>query len=306
MKKTSYRKKALLIFGILSVLNIIIFYYRDSFQYIPYSNYNSLYMPYDSSGTNKWKESYDNLDKKEIWEADSILQTNTDIKGKTSTIEKVLTIGNYIYNEFHAQTGMPSQNSLYLSAIPLYRFLIQNRKEELWCGQYASLMLTFCWSQNIATRYIEIFHPGNHHVINECYIPELGKWIMIDLTNNILMAATKQKTYLNSVDFHHNVNSTQEISIISSVNNKIGQTLLNKNNSFVTTYFKDNDQYYFYHHIDLNKAYCPAEKVKRYLLPIHWYEIYSNKQSNNYLFIIKLFSLSACLISLIYLCKTFF
>ncbi|MCU7548060.1 transglutaminase-like domain-containing protein [Chitinophagaceae bacterium LB-8] len=263
-------------------------------------------MPYDSTGSNKWKEFYENLDKKEIKEADNILQKNTEIKKKTSTIEKVLTIGNFIYNEFHAQTGMPTKNSLYLSAIPLYRFLKQNRKEELWCGQYASMMLTFCWSQNIATRYIEIFHPGNHHTINECFIPELGKWVMVDITNNILISETRQNGYLNFVDFHNKVNSFQEISLVSSTNNKIGKSLLDKNNSFVTTYFKDNDQYYFYHHINLKKAYKSTEKIKRYFFPMYWYEIFSENQSTNLLFFVKLIFVFAWLLSLIYLLKTLF
>lgn len=288
MKRNLFRKKAGWLLAVFTIINLVIVYFRDAFQYQPYTSYAALYQPGTAAYSEKWTQVPKNIPKEELAEASHILHTHTDIARKTTTQEKVLAIGSFLRQNFAAQYGTPAQNTLGLSSMALYHTLLQSKETKLWCGQFGSMFLLFCWSQNIQCRYIELFQPGDHHVVNESFLPELNQWVMTDVTFNTLLAQDHEGQLLNARAFYEKVNSNEEIYRWSQDSNGLMRNRLNKNLPFIQRYFRKDCPYYYYNHTDLKQAYRPSEKVKRFFLPVSWYEIYSTNQQSNLPFWVKI------------------
>src|SRR5205823_1481170 len=159
---------------------LFIFLFRDSFQYQPYTSYHSLYQPCDKYCSEKWSKFVKPYPASDLTEAKNILNTHVRaISG--STCDKLLHIGNFIYTRFNSQQGNPTYQFLALSPLNQYKALSTSDTVKLWCGNFAEMFTLFCWSQGIICRTIEIMNPGDHHVLNESYIPETGQWVMTDL-----------------------------------------------------------------------------------------------------------------------------
>ena len=288
MKARQFKKPIFLLF-VLTAINAVIFIYRDHFQYHPYTSYNSLYAKCDENCKTKWSKLSEIFQKLEIKEANDILKSKTDISEKKGTLERIQTIAAFIYNKFHLQYGRPSDSVMPLSALKKYKLLVQSPKEKIWCGDFASMFLLFSRSQNILCRVIEIYSSEDQHVINECYVPELNQWILVDATYNTLTALSHSNQYLNAQNFRKLVNSDVPVFRISSVGNQNKINTLDKNLAFVANYFKPDNDYYYYYSTDLNAVYKFKEKLKRYFLPVSWYALYKEQKKSNAAFYLKFF-----------------
>jgi hypothetical protein len=281
----------LFLFLILSIVNLCIFFYRDHFRYQTYTNYQSFYGPCDETCRNKWESYVDDYPEAEIDEAKKI--SDAVVKGKTSSFDKVLSIGHFLRRRFEKQLGKPTLELLASSPLSQFKKLNGSDTPQLWCGNFAQMFSYFCWSQGIVSRNIEIMKAGDHHVISECYIPEKKQWIMVDLTNNILAANTieNKDRLANFFDFRKDVSQNPDKSFQSMT---VWRSMAD---SIVLTEIKSLPLYKYYnkiipavayHSMDYLQKITTANKIRQYLLPVSWYEILSERKGSNSLFYLKL------------------
>jgi hypothetical protein len=228
-------------------------------------------------------------------EARRITDSVIDLRNST-ILDKISGIGGFIHNRFKGQTGKPSNELLNASPLNQYKMLCASDSMQLWCGNFAEIFSFFCWSQGIATRNIEILNPIDHHVLNECYIPALHQWVMVDPTNNLLLVSNEQNVYLNLQTFKGSIKKTQPLTW-QVVGDSVRQNKIDMNASYIRNYYSMDYPSYYYHRIDNQKAYATSNKIKQYFLPVSWYDIYDNKAKGNAAFYLKLVFILFWLIS---------
>ena len=176
-----------------------------------------------------------------------------------------------------------------------YRMLCASDTFELWCGNFAEIFSFFCWSQNVVTRNIEILNPADHHIVNECYVPETRKWVLVDPTNNLLQLKSSQGI-LNLQSFIQAIQKKAEITVLK-ISDSLTKFPLDSSAKYVRNYYNGHFPCYYYHRIDNKKAYQVSNKIKQYLLPVSWHDIYDNNGHGNFAFYLKVFFILFWLIS---------
>ena len=273
------RRYALILFLIITLINTVIFLNRDKFVYHKNASYTSLY----SSDTVKWKQFVYDYSPDEFEKVKQILNDSVKIETKTSS-QKVLTIGRMLVNRFNKQMGKPSNILLSSSPLQQYKMLCSSDTEQIWCGVYADMFAFFCWGAGIPCRVIEIMNPGDRHVLNECYLREVGEWVVVDLTYNRLLIRNQQKKrYANFFDILY---STKD-SLIALQTTKDSVISTQLNASSYSHYLRSHPPIYYYYRTNNFEVYKPFEKVKRYLLPSAWYEEVNVVTNSNWLFYLK-------------------
>jgi hypothetical protein len=277
------RKKTAVLFIILSLVNLLVFLFRDYFQYQPYASFTSLYRRCDQACMEKWSRFTEDYPSRDLTEAKQLMDSvlaNTE----PGALAKTQKIARFLVLRFQKQLGTPSTALLTAPPLDQYKMLSASDSLQLWCGNFAQLFSFFCWSQGIACRSIEIMNPGDHHVLNECYLPEMGKWVMLDLTNNLLFVRNEQKQLLDLVNFRHQVKKGLPL----QVERAEGDTVISGTGGLALPgYYLDDHPLYYYHRVDNLKIYAAKEKMARYLLPVSWYDIFDDQDRNNYLFYLK-------------------
>ena len=285
-------KNHIAVLFILSIINLIIFFYRDKFTYHKYATYSSLY----SSDTLRWKKFIDDYPQQELREAKGIVDS-LHISNQPTSI-KVQEIGKFLYNAFKKQLGQSSTQLVPASPLTQYKILRSSDTIQLWCGNFAEMFAFFCWSEGITSRVIEILNPGDHHVLNECYLPESQQWAVTDLTNNHLLIQKSNKSgYPNLLSLRDSVAQTlssMQTNDSSIVLQPFNPTLYNK-------YFGNKNPIYYYYRTNNSQVYRPSEKIKRYFLPDAWYEEITQGQRANWAFYAKQFFILLWLSSVILL-----
>lgn len=279
-------KKLRLFFVIVTVINAALFFFKDSLQYIKYSTYDELYGFCDEGCVKKWDDftlAYPSTSFEEGRKTLRSLRLDTG-----STLSKIEAVGHHLYAKFNRQAGYP-QDVIHRSA-PLddYKILSGDTTQKVWCGTYAMMFAFFCWSQNVVCRYVEIYKPGDHHVLNECWVPELKSWVMVDITNNLLRAEGGNRI-LNTQDFVEALAKPDSLVVLSAGLMERKRFPGFEQNSGVTNYYNAAFPFYYYHLTQAAIIYRPLEKIKRYILPVYWYEIFSSRPKGNLLFWTKPF-----------------
>lgn len=278
------------LFSFLSIINLVIFFYRDRFIYHKYSTYSSLY----SSDTTRWRKFIDDYPKQELVEAQIILDS-LHIDDQPTSV-KVLEIGKFLYNKFKKQLGESSNQLVSASPLTQYKILRSSDTIELWCGNFAEMFTFFCWSRGIASRVIEIMNPGDHHVLNESYLPETQEWAVIDLTNNNLLIR-KSNGYANLLDLRDSPGQT--LSSLQASDSSIASHPFDA--TFYNKYFGNKNPIHYYYRTNNSEVYSRGEKIKRYFLPYSWYEEVTENQQGNWRFYIKQLFILLWLINLVLL-----
>lgn len=260
----------------------MVFAFRDNFSYKPYSDYTSLYEACNESCEKKWKQYADDYSF-ELKEAKQI--TDPVVEGYAHTSDKVLAIELFLYNRFHNQLGLPAPAIQQSSPLIQFKKLSASDTAQLWCGNFAQMLSLFCWSQGIVTRNIELMYAGDHHVVNECYLPETKSWMMADITTNLLSVTDQNKNLLNVILFKESLKSNARLSVMQADGQQLVKAEL-KIRRIAKQYLAD-DPINFYYYMDNRKAYTLSKKIKRYFLPVSWYETYEYKKASNLAFYLK-------------------
>lgn len=278
-----FRKLSFIVFILLTIVNGAIFIFRDHFTYQPYADYASLYPAYDEDHTSlsKWEQAKEDYSPDELKEAKSITDT---IASDQPTIIRAIGIGGFLCNRFLKQLGNPSSDIRTASPLVQFKKLSADPSKQLWCGNFAQMFSLFCWSQGIVIRTIEIMYPGDHHILNECYVPETKKWMMIDLTNNFI--PEKKNEPIDLVAFKQFLAQGKGVAVLPLSNS---QQLSRQG---APKQYLGNHPIYYYHYVNDKKAYSTSNKIKCYFLPVSWYDIFDDNRHSNFTFYLKqIFSL---------------
>ncbi len=294
----------LIIFFALSFINLVIYFKRDYFFYQSFPSAASLYAPCNSACIKKWKQFVSDYPGEQMQKAKNILDSSLTLSN-LNTSDKALLIGNFLYRHFNKQTGIPSASLSSEDPLEQFKRLSRNDSEKLWCGTYANMFTYFCWCQGITSRVIEIFNPGDHHVINEYYSPEKKQWIMVDVTNNMLMAEDSNQQFLNVLSFIERATSNSILTVYRSSEDSVKRNILNTADFSGKKYFKKDYQLYYYFRVNTKKVYETMAKIRRYLLPETWYSVYDfgGQTKNNFLYLVKVFLICTWLVVAIFMAK---
>ena len=291
------KNNATILFSVITIVNLAIFFYRDKSTYHKYATRSSLY----SADTLKWKKLIYDYPKQELNEAKLVLDSLVDLENK-STSSKILEIGKLLYERFHKQQGRPSSTVARATPLNHFRILNSSTSERLWCGDFAAMFVFFCWSEGIPCRVVELSNPGNHHVLNECYLPESREWVLADVTTNHLLLFNKNR---NSFENLLNLKDALWDSLQSF--QVEGREIVTRSfmPGFYEKYFGHENPIYYYYRINNFQISKNSEKIKRYFLPIVWYEEVNKTPMSNFRFYARQFFIVLWFFCLIFLAKQF-
>lgn len=277
-------KKLLLLFLIATIINGAVFIFRDHFIYQPYSSYTKLYAPCNNECRKKWDDFLLPYSNGALAEARNLLAAlHLDT---AQPVDQLTMIGKHLRQKFGKQAGYPAEIIHRAAPLDQYKILASDTSQKLWCGTWAQMVSFFGWSQGIVSRNIEIMKPGDHHVLNEYYLPDKRQWAMVDLTHDVVRAE-KNGRLLNTIDFVHALARPDSVIIFTGGGQKIPLHQFSQLSS-IRSYYGNDFDYYFYHTTHSDVAYRSIDKIKRYFLPDSWYEIYTAKPDSNVAFYVKL------------------
>ena len=286
-------KKWLLLFAVLTLVNAVIFLSRDHFRYIHYATYDDLYRECKEDCVRKWDDFLLPYPKTSITEA-RILLNGLPFDSST-TLANLKILGSHLYGRFHGQAGYPGDAIHFADPLAQYQILSSDTSQKLWCGTWAQLFSFFGWTHQLVIRTVEIFDSANHHVLNECYLPERKQWVMVDLTGNIVLAS-KANRLLNVQEFIGALSHPEVVSVLTGNGEWVPLNQM-KEWSFIKKYYQPAYSCYYYHLTKASVVYSTTARIKRYFLPESWYEVYSKEKRFPVLFCIKLFFIVAWLIT---------
>jgi len=284
--------------------NILFFIKRDKTgNYSKYSTYEQLYSEKNNTDKQrrKWENPFKFISVTEKNAAYQLTKSEADITNNDLSFERMVKIGTWIISKFReCKVGKPTDS---LSELPMLEQLkaITERKSPIWCGNYANMFLFFCKASSIETRIIEIINPGNHHVVNECFIPELQKWVIVDLTNNIIYCKNEKADFLNTLDLVRSSRKKEKVILYHSANDTIVSKSEEPQFMAWNNYLINKPDIFYYYKINMKEVYSSKNKIKRYLLPISFFEIYSENPVSNFWFFVRLFFIAASILLFIYL-----
>lgn len=132
------RKKFIgIAFIMLTIVNVFIFIFKDHFAYQPYANYSTLYKPCNEDCIKTWKQAADDEPPGEMNQAKKITDSITD--EKQATLDKISSIGRFLFNKFSQQMGKPKELLGQASPVVQYGKLCASAVEKLWCGNFAAM-----------------------------------------------------------------------------------------------------------------------------------------------------------------------
>lgn len=278
---------------ITGALSLFFFLNRNHFgNYTHQSSYNDFYPAgeIDHQSLTKWQKSFQQYSDDEKKTGKELSAREAGIEENEPVLSKTEKLGSWLIKSFwNYPAGQPSDSVDKLRPIELYK-ASKALQGPVWCGTYGAIFLFFCACHHITCRYIESIGGPDHHVINECYIPELKQWIIVDLTHKILNATDEKGKYLNAGDIinMYKEDHTEKINVFYLKDSLSTSTAMADNiKTEWGQYLTIKNSLLYYYLIDLKTIYSTVQKIKRYLFPESWYEIYSENKNSNSLFFIR-------------------
>ena len=298
---------------LLLIINFIIYLNRNNgFEYINALSIEQLYpSECDNNCINKWTKPDKKYSSAELTEGFSFLKMNTGIDTIKTDEIKIISIAAFLFLTYQNQMGQPSARLNHLLPLKQLELLSSEKSEHLWCGNFQSIFGYFCSCAGLPARYVEItsfpgLYPEDTHEVNEIYIEKYKKWVLVDVTRNMLMIKKNAAPLSAAEYFNFKVSDkagTVQVLKATSNNSFIFDTVIAEKN-MEDNYFNKNFFLRYYYMTDLQKVYDPLLKLKRYILPDSWYAVYDPRNNyTNYRFRLKQFFILLMGISLLlYLC----
>jgi hypothetical protein len=271
--------------SLLTGVNLLVFILRDDFQFMPYSTKTVMYGPCGQECINTWKSFRDDYPLTELAEAKRI--SDSVVGDEQNTTKKMLAIGKFVYHRFYRQAGTPSNMLDEASPFQQYKILSSSDSAQLWCGNFASIFSWFCWSQGIITRTAEIMKPGDRHVVNECYVSETGQWVLSDVTHHLFLMRDSSGNFVNLAVFRESLRNATPMVAYSIQDTSVTIMNVDTSDAIIKNYYLNAYPIFYYHRIDHSKVYSPVMKIKRYFLPVSWFDILDEEPHSNAPFYIK-------------------
>lgn len=286
------RKLPLIVLGLLSVINAVFMLRRQSTDDEPRRSEAALY---NSPGL-EWNRYFTDFPKtgqqQTIRFTDSLLQGHD-----TSRFNKIRLIGSFLYQEFAPQLGKPSGQEDYSDPWEMFSYYRADRSRKLWCGHLSMMFTYFCLAQGIETRMIELMKEGDHHVVNECYLPASGNWVLVDLTYDQLFVS--HDDHLLGLAAFRRMQGRSDVLLNVQVTAG-GNRQLRMDTGYVRNYYAADIPAYYYKTVNPAVVYSTTAKIKRYLWPDPWYFVLSERPAVVFPFYLRLGLLAAWLVSFLW------
>lgn len=286
-------KRAFLLIGLLTVINAGLLLFNEKFDYKPYADESRLYAPPSSDQFRFFTDFPREGRQRAIQFIDSLLRG-----GDTARLTEIQKVATFLYHQFATQLGKPDAGNPYHDPWEMYRYYSGDSTRKLWCGHLAILFNYFCLARGIETRMIEIMKPGDHHVVNECYLPGSRKWVLVDITYNQLLVSASEGERCSLAGFRK-LQGLQRMVKVQAADDS--SRIMRMDTGYIRNYYSQDIPAYYYKTVNPAVVYSNPAKFRRYILPESWYSILSLEQSSNILFYIRQVLLIAWVLSLIYL-----
>ena len=168
----------------------------------------------------------------------------------------------------------------------------ENPEETLFCGNFALFSLLFHSVNDLPTRYIEVVGGNDNHVWTETWLAEHGQWVVADYLHNILLFRDSLGRHLNAADVLHHYETNQEHRLEVLTLEGQGQYIWKALDPHIyRLQFSGQPRLLFFHHLRPSLTYRAPEKIKRYLYPTAWYDVYMLKPTSNTGFYVRLLTI---------------
>jgi hypothetical protein len=151
---------------------------------------------------------------------------------------------------------------------------------------------------DLGSNYDGILKPSPRHSFNEVFIPELKKWVFVDLTSKTIFIKSPSGELLNTIDFYtmHMLKSNQ-LTTVTFENDSLKEIEYCEIEPFYSNYFSSNSHFIFYFKDQfLESTYSLNSKLMRYFFKKPTFTIFSTTIDNdNHKFYLKQFSFFALL-----------
>ncbi len=273
---------------LLFIINVIIFLNRHKgFEYVNALSREQLYpAECDNACINKWTKPGKIYSSSELAQGLSFLQKKIFIDTIKIAENKIVSVAAYLFDTYQHQIGFPSSHLNSLKPLQQIQLLSSDTSQHLWCGNFQSIFGYFTTAMGLPNRYIELTsfpgsEQGGTHEVNEVYLEEYKKWVMVDATRNMLLIK-KEDVPVSAADYF-NFNLYNQPGVLqvlkAATDNSFIFDTLTAGKKPQDYFFNKNFFLRYYYMTDLQKVYSPLLKLKRYMLPDPWYSIYDPQNS---------------------------
>lgn len=269
------------VFLFLVATNLLIYVNRTHFEYRPLAHYDQLY----GANPGNWEKALADYPEREVLPVRRIVDSLT--AGAATQEEKLIRIGRFLYGLFGRRLGDPNSPGEDMGPASFFQLLTRDSTRKVWCGDMARLFNWFAHCAGFRSRIIEIIQPGDHHMVNEVYLHSAGKWVLVDLTNAILMAGHGADMF-NLLEIRQAVLAGRSLPVIRYVPNGFLKDKLKPEEPVSVRYYRSLSPLYYYQRERLLAVYSGFEKLKRYIWPTTWYLVYDPRAKPNALVYVKL------------------
>jgi hypothetical protein len=299
-------KQLLMALALILLLNLLIFFNREKgFAYIKYADKEELYPAKPAKRfLLKWSDAKE-FSNEEIEEGLSILKKQAGIDTILSLQDKVVRIAAWVYSELSHRNGKPGDTLKKLTPLQQYLYLKEHKDEKIWCGNFQSIFGFFSSCIGLPKRYVELVPEtkgaNGYHEINEVFLPDQNKWIMVDITRNMLLIKKGDQIFSAADYLDHKIKQPTNMVLASqSIRLSPQVNFLHEAPVLTDSFFNSKYALRYYKTLDLSGAYNPMSKIKRYIFGSPLYQMYDPVHPHsNFLFRIRqlfLFALLVCLL----------
>jgi hypothetical protein len=236
----------------------------------------------DEDCSAKWSRFISDYPQEEFAAAKKI--TDSVLKDSVSGYDKVFLLGKFLYKEIGGREGKPQDD---LRSSPFDNFEKYTSDHSLKPGSMSlsSVFGYFCWTHDIASRSVDVMKGEEIFALNECYIPELGRWIMVDLNNNILAVRNLTGAFLDFQGVRDSIQKHAPLVVYRATGDSIERDTATLQ-SLSGVYQNDSPIHYF-RRLNMKKINSLRERVSRYFSPDPWYDIFDKNAGSNWPFQVK-------------------
>ncbi|MEO6405238.1 MAG: hypothetical protein ABIY51_02940 [Ferruginibacter sp.] len=234
-----------------------------------------------------------------------IIADSVGINAGMGTVEKVKKICRYMGKKIRG-TGNKVDDSV-LALNPFKQFEAACTNKVVDCGVYVRIFDLFASAAGVKSRMVEMRSKpknvaGSVHEFNEYFIPETSEWAAADLTFKIAASYNASGKLLNAVELKNNApNDSSVIMLLAGSDSLTQKSFAEMGDVFFDLYGREKDLYFYETTADRYNGNA-VKRIKNFILPVHWYTIYSDTHIiDNRNYYIKALLLLLLLASIMYL-----
>lgn len=243
---------------------------------------------------------------KELKEAEKIISEKIAVLKNEPDLEKIRKIASFLLTALDSSRGRPIDAMDQLSAMHRFNYA-RSKRSKVWCGDFASILALFLKSQGINSRLVctegqlgDLKLGG--HSMNEVFVKELHKWILVDLTSKAIYLKQGNR-YLNVLDLYYlHQNEVSDVEVMSFNQDSLKTSDYKPFREFYSPYFNSGTRFIYYYKTQFNPgSFSFTQKWKRYFFSSPTFATYAGSvEPDNSKFYIKQFAFILLSVYLVY------